>query len=74
MGLQLYRKHRLCHDTEARSRGIAPAPPDLKDKEIFMHTVLWFWLGTTLGSFVGVFTIRLLQASRCNINEEVMYE
>ena len=39
-----------------------------------MHTFLWFWLGTVLGSFVGIFVMCLLQASRGNISEEVMYE
>lgn len=39
-----------------------------------MHTFLWFWLGTMLGSFVGVFVMCLLQASRSNVIEEVMYE
>ncbi len=39
-----------------------------------MQTVLWFWLGTVLGSFAGVFTMCLLQAARSNIIEEVTYE
>ena len=39
-----------------------------------MRTILWFWLGTALGSFVGVFTMCLLKASRSDIDEEVIYE
>lgn len=36
-----------------------------------MHALLWFWLGTVVGSFASVFAIALLQASRSNTDEEV---
>ena len=36
-----------------------------------MHALLWFWLGTVVGSFVGIFAIALLQAARSNTDEEV---
>ena len=39
-----------------------------------MHALLWFWLGTMVGGFIGVFTMCLLQASRCSINEVDWYE
>ena len=36
-----------------------------------MHALLWFWLGTVVGSFAGVFFVALLQAARSNTDEEV---
>lgn len=34
-----------------------------------MQSVLWFWLGSIVGSLVGVFTMSLLQASRDSSDE-----
>lgn len=34
-----------------------------------MQSVLWFWLGSVVGSLVGVFAMCLLQASRDSSDE-----